>query len=266
MHCPVGRAAKPQGSRRMPGLAQSRPGASTSQGTSQTPTSRLPGGPPVVEQTAGPSCLGVGPSREVIDAAGSGRARLPDPQSPPQSATGLPRLGIERPDCGPAARLPYHPVAPGYRGAATQPGGHRGGHTASGWQGPTWRTSWNTVRGSPVVHADETAWMDTTAKCGTPATRGKAVGGFGRRFRRFWSATFTPPTTTMRVPNIAAGPTSCGTSIDLDHSTQMMDRCPSGLTPSTNSTVRPLHPADNNAAPPKWPWKDIAGPLPALPG
>ena len=129
------------------------------------------------------------------------------------------------------------------------------------------------VRGSPVVHADETGWRQDGHNgyvwtFSTPnqryfrrRNRGKAVVDevLGDDFAGVLVSDFSPPTTTMRVPNNAAGPTCCGTSTTCDHSTQLMDRCPSGLTPSTNSTVRPRSlptPQSNNAAPPKWPWKD----------
>ena len=165
--------AKPKGSRRMPGL---KPKADREPARPKEPRKPRPHGfararmtpthrvEHVVEQC--PDCgtqlsWGLGPAHSGGDrpAAGSGagnRARLPDPHLSPlptllcsQSATGrrgdgqaAPGDQRHQPDCGPAggsqAAVAHHPVAPGYRAwAATQPGGHRGGHTASGWQGPT---------------------------------------------------------------------------------------------------------------------------------
>ncbi len=123
------------------------------------------------------------------------------------------------------------------------------------------------VRGSPVVHADETGWRedghngyvwtfstsDQGTSCGVVGARPWSTKSWARSLLACWSATSMPPTTITTVPSNAAGLTCCGTSTTCVSSTLMIDHWPSGLTPSTNSTVRPrpLPTLQNhNAAPP----------------
>ena len=225
-----------------------------------------------------------GGDRPVAGSGAGNRARLPDPHLSPlptllcsQSATGRRGDGQAAPGGSTSsdliavlreeARLPLRTIQwhlDTVHGLQLSLGGHRGRpHSKwlarpNGW----WRTSWNrseAVRWStPMRRVGDR--MDTTATCGTFSTpnlryflrrnRGKAVVDevLGDDFARCaGQRLLRRPTTTMRVPNNAAGPTCCGTSTTCDHSTQMMDRCPSGLTPSTNSTVRPRslpHPAE----------------------
>ena len=70
------------------------------------------------------------------------------------------------PDCRPAgggpAALPHHPVVPGRRAwAAPQHGRHRGRHAAGGSAAQAVMADIvERIRGSPVVHADETGWRE----------------------------------------------------------------------------------------------------------
>ncbi len=143
------------------------------------------------------------------------------------------------------------------------------------------------IRGSPVVHADETGWREDghngyvwtfstpTERYFLRRGRGKAVVDevLGDQFLACWSATSTPPITITTAPSNAVGPTCCGTSTTCAHSTPMMTGWPNGLTPSTNSTVRrppsPILQSSNgqssngqnsNGAPPNWPWNSACWP------
>ena len=202
MHCPVGRASQTP---RLPPDArsetQSRPEASPVQGTSQTPTSRLCPSPHdpthrvehVVEHPGGTQLSGPA-TREVIDLpqVPAHNRHLPDPH------LSLPTLGAQldgvvigdqrhQPDCGPgeeARLLAHHPVA-GYRAwaelslgaivAATQ--------QVAGKAQRVVADILEQVRGSPVVHADETGWRqeDTTATCGLSAPPTSGTDGTGAR-------------------------------------------------------------------------------------
>ena len=126
------------------------------------------------------------------------------------------------------------------------------------------------IRGSPVVHADETGWRENGVNgyvwtFSTPTERyflrrgrNKEVvdegRGAGQRLLR--------PTITTTAPSSAAGPTCCGRSMTC---AQQISNWPNGPTPCIGSTAR-LRPSvtlrGNNGAPPNWPWTP-AGPLPA---
>ncbi len=109
------------------------------------------------------------------------------------------------------------------------------------------------IRGSPVVHADETGWREDghngyvwtfstpTQRYFLRRGRGKTVVDevLGDEFCGCWSAISTPPTTTTTVPSNAAGPTCCGTSTTCAPATPMTRHWPGGPTPSTGFTTGP---------------------------
>ena len=82
------------------------------------------------------------------------------------------------------------------------------------------------IRGSPVVHADETGWREdghngyvwtfSTPDLRYFLRRGRAkqssMKSWARSLPACWSATSTPPTTTTMAPSSAAGHICCGTS------------------------------------------------------
>ena len=166
--CPVGR---PSQTPKLPpdarSEAQSGPGASTSQGATQTPAARLcpiphDAHPPsgacggAVSRLRDPLVRRLGPAHSGghRPAPGSGagnRARLPGPHLSTvptllcsQSTTGRRGDGqaasggqCHQPDCSPAgggqAAVTHHPMVPGHRArAAPQPGRHRKCHTHRG--------------------------------------------------------------------------------------------------------------------------------------
>ena len=137
------------------------------------------------------------------------------------------------------------------------------------------------IRGSPVVHADETGCRENGANgyvwtFSTPAERyflrrgrNKEVvdEALARTSPGRWSATSTPPTITTTAPSSAAGPTCCGRSMTCAHSTLEISNWSNGPTPCIGSTAR-LRPSatlpaalrGNNGAPPNWPWKNACWP------
>ena len=142
------------------------------------------------------------------------------------------------------------------------------------------------IRGSPVVHADETGWREDghngyvwtfstpTERYFLRRGRGKAVVDevLGDQFAGVLVSDFYAAYHHYDGPSNAVGPTCCGTSTTCAHSTPMMTGMmtgwPNGLTPSTNSTVRrppsPILQSSNgqssNGAPPNWPWNSACWP------
>ncbi len=133
------------------------------------------------------------------------------------------------------------------------------------------------IRGSPVVHADETGWREDGVNgyvwtFSTPTqryflrrNRGKAVVDevLGAEFAGVLVSDFYAAYHRYDGPSNAAGPTCCGTSTTCAPSTLMMRHWHSGPMPSTNFTARPRPlptPQRNNAAPPDCPWKDACWP------
>ena len=129
------------------------------------------------------------------------------------------------------------------------------------------------IRGSPVVHADETGWREDghngyvwtfstpTQRYFLRRGRGKTVvdESWAMSLPGCWSATSMPPTTTMTAPSSAAGHICCETSTTGASSTPTISRWSSGRTPSTNSTNRPKPSPtrrSSSGAPPNWPWND----------
>ena len=98
------------------------------------------------------------------------------------------------------------------------------------------------IRGSPVVHADETGWRENGVNgyvwtFSTPTERyflrrgrNKEVvdEALGEDFAGRWSATSTPPTITTTAPSSAAGRTCCGRSMTCAHSTLEISNWPNG--------------------------------------
>ena len=101
------------------------------------------------------------------------------------------------------------------------------------------------IRGSPVVHADETGW------------RQNGNNGY------VWTFS-TPPSGTSPVQ--ARGRLCCGTATTCAPSTQMMRHWRGGLTPSTGSIPEPKpSPIPKpGGAPPNWLWNGNCWPSVAL--
>ena len=130
------------------------------------------------------------------------------------------RLGVRSP-CGKRGGCPSA-ASSGIWTVSVAP--QRGGHERHPSHGkPAVAAILDRIRGSPVVHADETGWReDANGYVWTFSTpteryflrrgRGKAVvdEALGESFSEYWSAISTPPTTIMTAPNSGAG--RCGTS------------------------------------------------------
>ena len=136
------------------------------------------------------------------------------------------------------------------------------------------------IRGSPVVHADETGWREDghngyvwtfstptqryfphATSCGGDAAKPWWTKSWAMSLLACWSATSMPPTTTMTAPSSAAGHICCETSTTSASSAPTISRWSSGRKPSSNSTNRPKPsptPQSNGQsssdAPPNWPW------------
>ena len=133
------------------------------------------------------------------------------------------------------------------------------------------------IRGSPVVHADETGWRENGVNgyvwtFSTPTERyflrrgrNKEVvdEALGEDFAGALVSDFYAAYHHYDGPKQRSGPTCCGRSMTCAHSILAISNWPNGPTPCIGSTAR-LRPSvtlrGNNGAPPNWPWKNACWP------
>ncbi len=136
------------------------------------------------------------------------------------------------------------------------------------------------IRGSPVVHADETGWREDgrngyvwtfsapteryflrrgRSRAVVAEARGEEFAGVLSPGR--WSAISTPPTIIITMaPSNAAGRICCGTSTTCGRFTPTMSPWGGGRTPSTMCAKKPKpSPSRRNGstAGPNWPWNNV---------
>lgn len=133
------------------------------------------------------------------------------------------------------------------------------------------------IRGSPVVHADETGWRENGVNgyvwtFSTPTERYFLRRGrnkevvdevLGEDFAGALVSDFYAACHHYDGPKQRCWPTCCGRSKTCAHSTLEIINWPNGPTPCIGSTAR-LRPSatlrGNNGAPPNWPWKNACWP------
>ena len=137
------------------------------------------------------------------------------------------------------------------------------------------------IRGSPVVHADETGWRENGVNgyvwtFSTPTERyflrrgrNKEVvdEALGEDFAGTLVSDFYAAYHHYDGPKQRCWPTCCGRSMTCAHSTLEISNWPNGPTPCIGSIAR-LRPSatlpatlrGNNGAPPNWPWKNACWP------